>query len=376
MPTSVESKDLQVTSNVLDSSLLVNAGAFRRCEATSADSSPRYSLLHSRKARNDLVLKNQFLARKIASNIWKTNPHLPFEDLVSAGIIGLIKAIDRHDSSKAQLSTFAYPYIYGEIQREIRDKWQPLKIQRKHYELKNKIRRLDEQGLEEEAIALELKISIEHLRSARESLSVIQLAEMPQKDATGSVAPDDHSEFAMSSAFMWRTEARKAFAEDSSVVLKDTPSDKAIEQEARRLSGCLPSPVGEATKRDRISSARSGRCGEIFELICCWGRTTTGAIAHHLNITQGRARDYTGRLRKKGLIIKDGFFYLPNFEQVVVEGIKKQVQQKIEVTNFLAKLEELMKIKAQVRHLEDEIVKIGGDRSLWLIESLAGIREK
>lgn len=316
MPVLVRSNELRVTSNALNVNcypLIVNQKK-PPCRET-------------RQARNSLVLENQFLARNIASKVWKANPHLPFDDLVSAGIIGLIKAIDRYNSSQAKLSTFAYPYIYGEIQREIRDKWQPLKIQRKHYELKNKLRKLDELGLNETAIALELNITAEDLQETREALAALGVSEI-------------------------------------SAVVEDDSSADLTSNEEPLLVTCY----------SLLKS--SPRMKEIFELICCWGRTTTEAIAHHLNITQGRARDYTGRLRKAGLIIKDGFFYQPNFERVVVEGIKKQVQQKIDVTNFLAKLEELMKIKAQVKKLEDEIVKMGGDRTKWLIESLAVKNEK
>jgi RNA polymerase sigma factor (sigma-70 family) len=265
-------------------------------------------------SRDALVLKNQPLARKIASLVWKANRHLPFEDLVSAGTIGLIKAIDRHNSSRTQLSTFAYPYIYGEIQREIRDKWQPLKIQRKHYELKNKLRKLDELGLDETAITTQLGISDEHLRETRETLTAIKLCEISSEmDIPNSEFRIPNSEFR------------------------------------------IP------------NSELSPRLKEIFELICCWGRTTTSAIARHLKITQGRARDYTGRLRKVGLIIKDGFFYQPNFEQVVVEGIKKQVQQKIEIVNYLAKLQEVIEIRAKLKKLEEELVKVGGERAEWLL---------
>jgi RNA polymerase sigma factor (sigma-70 family) len=271
-----------------------------------------------RQAREELVLRNQPLARKIASLVWKANQHLPFEDLVSAGTIGLIKAIDRHNSSRTQLSTFAYPYIYGEIQREIRDRWQPMKIQRKHYELKNKLRKLDEQGLDETAIALELGISDEHLRETRETLTAIDLCEMSAVDSE-----KENTDI---------TNGEGSLLVTHYSLLKSSP-----------------------------------RLKEIFELICCWGRTTTEAIAHHLKITQGRARDYTGRLRKLGLIIKDGFFYRPNFEQVVVEGIKKQVQQKIEIVNYLAKLQEVIEIRAKLKKLEEELVKVGGERAEWLL---------
>jgi RNA polymerase sigma factor (sigma-70 family) len=275
--------------------------------------------------RDALVLNNQPLARKIASNVWKINRHLPFEDLVSAGTIGLIKAIDRHDPSKeTQLSTFAYPYIYGEIQREIRDKWQPVKIRRKHYDLRNKLRKLDEMELDEAAIAQELKLSTEELREMREALAALKLSEVS--------AVDEEEEINVVSS---QQETNNSLLITHYSLLKSSP-----------------------------------RAQQIFELICTLGRTTTEAIAHHLNITQGRARDYTGRLSKAGLIIKDGFFYQPNFQQVVIEGIKKQVQQKIEIVNYLAKLQEVIEIRAKLKKLEEELVKVGGERAEWLLKTI------
>ena len=270
--------------------------------------------------RTRLILDNQPLAKKIARKVWETCPHLPFDDLYSAGTIGLIKAIDRHNPEKAKLSTFAYPYIYGEIQREIRDKWQPIKIKRSHYDLKNKLRKLDEKELPETAIADALKLSVVELGELRESLAALKVND-------------------------------------------DSNSELGVRQEE---SPRVLIPPGEFSIPNL-----SPRTRQIFETICCLGRTTTEAIAIELNITQGRARDYTGKLRKMGLITKDGFFYKPNLEPVIVQGIKNQVQQKIEITNFLAKVEELVKLKEQVKQLETELVKQGGDRAKWVLEQVA-----
>ena len=58
------------------------------------------------------------------------------EDLYQIGSIGLIKAIQRFDTSfEVRLSTYAVPYILGEIKRFIRDDG-PIKISRSIKELK------------------------------------------------------------------------------------------------------------------------------------------------------------------------------------------------------------------------------------------------
>ena len=64
------------------------------------------------------------------------------EDLYQIGSIGLIKAIQRFDTSfEVRLSTYAVPYILGEIKRFIRDDG-PIKISRSIKEIQVKIKQL------------------------------------------------------------------------------------------------------------------------------------------------------------------------------------------------------------------------------------------
>ena len=57
------------------------------------------------------------------------------EDLYQIGCIGLIKAIQRFDTNfEVRLSTYAVPYILGEIKRFIRDDG-PIKVSRSIKEL-------------------------------------------------------------------------------------------------------------------------------------------------------------------------------------------------------------------------------------------------
>ena len=61
------------------------------------------------------------------------------EDLYQIGTIGFIKAIQRFDTSfEVRLSTYAVPYILGEIKRYIRDDG-PIKVSRSIKELNIKI---------------------------------------------------------------------------------------------------------------------------------------------------------------------------------------------------------------------------------------------
>ena len=64
------------------------------------------------------------------------------EDLYQIGSIGFIKAIQRFDTSfEVRLSTYAVPYILGEIKRYIRDDG-PIKVSRSIKELNIKIKEL------------------------------------------------------------------------------------------------------------------------------------------------------------------------------------------------------------------------------------------
>ncbi len=65
-----------------------------------------------------IILENTALVKKVASKIFFKLPKdagIEFDELVNTGIIGLIKAIDKFDSKKAQFSTYAYIKIRGEI---------------------------------------------------------------------------------------------------------------------------------------------------------------------------------------------------------------------------------------------------------------------
>ena len=98
------------------------------------------------------------------------------EDLYQIGSIGLIKAIQRFDTSfEVRLSTYAVPYILGEIKRFIRDDG-PIKVSRSIKELNVKILEVQKQYFNKygreitlEEISKELKISKEEVTMALDS---------------------------------------------------------------------------------------------------------------------------------------------------------------------------------------------------------------
>jgi RNA polymerase sigma-B factor len=52
----------------------------------------------------------------------------PLDDLVQAGCIGLIHAVDRHDPALGTFEAYAVPTITGEIQRHLRDRGSVLRV--------------------------------------------------------------------------------------------------------------------------------------------------------------------------------------------------------------------------------------------------------
>ena len=98
------------------------------------------------------------------------------EDLYQIGTIGFIKAIQRFDTSfEVRLSTYAVPYILGEIKRYIRDDG-PIKVSRSIKELNVKILELQKEYFNKygrditlEEISKEFKISKEEITMAMDS---------------------------------------------------------------------------------------------------------------------------------------------------------------------------------------------------------------
>ena len=98
------------------------------------------------------------------------------EDLFQIGCIGFIKSIKRFDTNfEVRLSTYAVPYMIGEIKRYIRDDG-PIKVSRSIKELGVKIKELEKEYLckkgkeiTEEEIAKELKVSREDIILAKEA---------------------------------------------------------------------------------------------------------------------------------------------------------------------------------------------------------------
>jgi RNA polymerase sigma-B factor len=90
-----------------------------------------YQQSRSEAVRNQLVQLNFGLVRKEA-HYWINQCHESYEDLLQVGCLGLIRAIERFELSKGHaFSSYAIPYIRGEIQHYLRDKGVTVRIPRR-----------------------------------------------------------------------------------------------------------------------------------------------------------------------------------------------------------------------------------------------------
>jgi RNA polymerase sigma factor FliA len=142
--------------------------------------------------REDLILESMPLVYSIAKRMIGGLPsEASFEDLVSAGTVGLIHAIDNFDSGyDAKLSTYAAHRIRGAMLDSIRSSdWIPRR-QRAHIKrLQNAIesvqKKVQRMNVTEQEIAAELGITVEEYRETLASLPVTRVVSIEETDRDG-----------------------------------------------------------------------------------------------------------------------------------------------------------------------------------------------
>ncbi|MFH9659751.1 SigB/SigF/SigG family RNA polymerase sigma factor [Streptomyces sp. NPDC017248] len=95
-------------------------------------------------ARNTLIEMNMSLVRFAARRFRSSGQDM--EDVVQVGTIGLIKAIDRFEISReVQFTSFAVPYIVGEIKRFFRDTSWSVHVPRRLQEARTELAKANEE---------------------------------------------------------------------------------------------------------------------------------------------------------------------------------------------------------------------------------------
>lgn len=134
--------------------------------------------------RERLILAHLSQVRLIARKIHERLPESAnFEDLTSAGTLGLIAAIDNFDPRQnVKLKTYAEFRIRGAILDSLRDlDWAPRQKRRQARDLEAAIGRLEQKlgrSPEEEEIALELGLSIEDYRRQLTDVEGLNIGEI------------------------------------------------------------------------------------------------------------------------------------------------------------------------------------------------------
>jgi RNA polymerase sigma-B factor len=129
------------------------------------------------RAREELVERFLPLARKLARRY--AGPREPFEDLMQVASLGLVKAVDRFDTSRGTaFSSFAVPTILGELKRYFRDLGWSVHVPRGAQELALKVEEAQQQLTTKTGrppsvpdLAQYLEMSIEDVLEALETAS-------------------------------------------------------------------------------------------------------------------------------------------------------------------------------------------------------------
>lgn len=121
-------------------------------------------------ARESLILHYSYLVHITANRIISALPsHLEWDDLLSAGVMGLIKAVDQFDPSrKVKFETYAIALIRGAILEMLRvQDWVPRSIRDRQKRLEKAYLDLERQlgrPATEQEVAQELGISLDELQ--------------------------------------------------------------------------------------------------------------------------------------------------------------------------------------------------------------------
>jgi RNA polymerase sigma factor for flagellar operon FliA len=132
--------------------------------------------IDEKEERNQIVMRELPQVYYIARRIHERLPqHVPMEDLVHAGVIGLIEAVGSYDlSKKAPLKSYAKFRIRGAILDSLRElDWGSRRLRHRGRQIEEAITKLSQtlgRQPEEQEIAAEMDISIEKLFSIARSV--------------------------------------------------------------------------------------------------------------------------------------------------------------------------------------------------------------
>jgi RNA polymerase sigma factor for flagellar operon FliA len=170
--------------------------------------------------RNRLIREHTDVAKRIALRMARRCPDwIAREDLISAGMVGLIEAADRYDSTRQEpFLSFAEHRIRGAILDELRrGDIMPRRVRQLARKINAAIRELEKDGepANDQRVADALGVSVEHYRGGLAELVHVEVAPLEGEElrlAATDAAPDmqaDHRQtLARIRAALDRMEAR------------------------------------------------------------------------------------------------------------------------------------------------------------------------
>lgn len=166
--------------------------------------------IQKKRLENLIVVAMMPIIKKIAHSIARRAED-PVDDLIQAGSIGLVKAIEKYDPNKnSKFRIYAGYLIVGEMQHYMRDKVSMIKVPREVLELalriKNFSKTLSEKELEkltDEKVAQALDVSVQKVKGAididrrRKIVSLDEIVNDSENNASiGDLTPAcDYNEF-------------------------------------------------------------------------------------------------------------------------------------------------------------------------------------
>jgi len=184
--------------------------------------------------RDRLVMDHLPQVRYIAKRIHERLPQqVPLEDLISAGVVGLMEAVHHFDASKnVQLKTYAKIRIQGAILDSLRDlDWGPRSLRRKAREVERvqqKLRADLGQQPTEMQLAAEMDIDLPQLQQLLSDLRGLTLGSLQ------ALVPEDGQ------------------PEDMYRYMPNAPDESPLYQCMRsELRECLSTAIGELPPRER-----------------------------------------------------------------------------------------------------------------------------
>jgi RNA polymerase sigma factor for flagellar operon FliA len=152
----------------------------------------------SRSNRDRLIRDHAEVARRIALRMARRCPDwVAREDLVSAGMVGLIEAADRYDDNRQEpFISFAEHRIRGAILDELRKgDIMPRRVRQMARKVNNAIKEVEKGGEQasEEKVATALGVSLADYREGLAQLAHVEIAPLDGEEmrlATTDIAPD------------------------------------------------------------------------------------------------------------------------------------------------------------------------------------------